>query len=227
MKAGTVVGMAVAVLALILAIAALATAPEGADELKPEIAALKGEMARVSSELRELGASLDKLADRISRLQRACAKAPAPAGVDDEKVREILRDEMRAQFERFRRDRGDRGDRAGRGGRGGRETPEALRERVGLDEEKAEQLTQIQTRLREGIGSIWREGRDRGRDKNMELMRALQKKAEEEIAKLLTPEEMEKYRELMNRGGRGRGRRPHGGEEDHPAAEEDAGDAAF
>jgi len=224
MKAATVVGVLVGALALLLAIVALTTAPEGADEVKPQIAALRGELAGVSSRLDELDARLAKMAERISRVGRAVAKAPAPAGqVDEDRVREILRDEMRALSDRFRRGARGRGDR--------NVSADVLRDQVGLDQEKAEKLVQIRTALREGIGNIWREGRDRGREKNMELMRELQKKAEEEIAALLTDEEMEKYRKLTDRGGRGgregrdRGRRDR--EEGHPAHEEGGGGDAF
>ena len=245
MKALPVMSMAVAVVALILALVALATAPEGAGEVRSETAVLGRVLEGVSSRLGEaetrldaldeLDARLGKVSRETSRLgrsltaarERAAGPAPERAQVDEARLRELVREEMGAQVEQFRR---------GMRGMGRRDvSAQALREGVGLEQEKAERIAQIRRRMREATRNIWREGRDRGHDKNIELMRELQKKAEEEIAEFLTPEEMGKYRELINRGGRGRrggregrGRERHGGEKDRPAGEEGGGgDDAF
>ena len=221
MRAVTAVGMLVAALALILAIVALARMPEGAEEVRPEMAALRKELGGVSSKLGELDARLEELSTRTRRLQLPLAKARAPAvEVDPDKVREILRDEMRVQFERLR---------GGMRGRGGRDvSADALRGRVGLDEEKAGSVAQIREKLSKDTRAVWRENPGGNREENVKRMRELQKKAEEEIANLLTPEEMKKYREYTSRRGRGRrGRDRRGREEGRREGEEAGGGDVF
>lgn len=226
-KTLSLAGIAVGTLALILALVALlTTGPEEADGAKQEVAALKTELgelkddlARMSSDSNEASMKLAKLSGRTAALEREVAAAPkrgaeepaAPAEVDEEKQRELVgelvRDEMqrgmREMMERFR------GGMAGRRGRG--TTPEALREELGLDAEKAEQIAQLHQKMGEGIRNIWRENTGGDREKNVELMNELRRKIEEETAKLLTPEQLEKYKEMQERGRGGRRRGPRGG----------------
>ena len=132
-------------------------------------------------------------------------------------MREILREEQRAMFDRFRRDRGGR--------RGGDNRTE-LQQRVGLDEAKSQQVAGILDKEREEIGNIWRTNAGGDRDKNTELMRAVQAKTNEEVAKALTPEELEKYKQWrQERENRGfRGRRDRGDRGDRGQREEGGGE---
>ena len=124
---------------------------------------------------------------------------------------------MRAQFERMR---------AGRGGQqGGQQRGDApdmsaagIGKRIGLDEEKAAKLAQIYKKRSDGIGDIWRNNRGGTREKNIALMREAQKKNDEQVAGLLTAEQIKEFKKMQDearrartrgRGGRGgRGRRP-------------------
>lgn len=246
MKKVPMAGLVVGVIALLLVLVALVSRPEGADDvraelpaLKKDLSGLKGQVAKassgsgeVSAQVQELRAELRKLSVRTVRLERALAAAaerPAPgaavqAGLGEERVREILREEMQAQMARFA------GGRGAPGGGGRQDTPTALRETVGLDEKKAEQVAQIYQKMSEDVRNIWRENRGGDRDKNVELMRELQKKTEGEIAKLLTAEEMEKYRQWQqSRSRRGRrGGRDRGGRREEPAPRaQPAGEGVF
>ena len=62
--------------------------------------------------------------------------------------------------------------------------------------------------MTEGTREIWRQNRGGDREKNVKLMNQLRRKTDEEVAGLLTPEQMKKYKAMQNRGGgrRGRGR---------------------
>jgi hypothetical protein len=251
MKAVSLAGFVVAVLALSLAIAVLVSMPEEPDEVMAELDTLRSELdvlsglvaeassgtADVAAEIGKLNARVAELSAQTGRLAReiaAVAKEPrAPAAarlaepraaVDEEAVRELVRDELREQFERLRR----RGP-----GQGRRTTPEDLRGRVGLDEENAERVAEMLEREGERIRDIWRGNRGGGREENVELMREVQRETEAKIAEILTPDQMQKYREMREAGhqGRGRGRgpgghrehgrgRPEGGEREREPAEE-------
>ena len=147
-------------------------------------------------------------------------------------MREIAREEVRAQLARSRGGRGGETGRGAAGGRGGRDATTALRERVGLDEEKAEKVTLALRKMGEDIRDMWRENRGGGREQLRERMGKLREDSEKEIAKLLTPEEMKKYREWQTEirqrwgGGRSgrRGRRNRGGGGGGGGGGEEAGD---
>jgi len=135
MKKLSAAALAVAIVALMLALVAFLTMPEGAgnvgDELKTvsndlgglkdDIGALRGQLAKATSgagevpaQVRELSAQVDKLSDRTAALDRAvaalakrpAAAAGAPAQIDENKMRELVRNAMRAQFDRMRAARG-------------------------------------------------------------------------------------------------------------------------
>lgn len=148
MKRFAVAGLAVAVVALVLAAGALVSAPEGADDvrvdlktvtsdvdqLNADLGALKGGFAEATSaraetpgELVELGAQVEKLSGQVARLeQKLAALAERPAGqpaakvaVDEDKMRELVRNAMRAQFDQMRaRGTAARGGAAGGANRG-------------------------------------------------------------------------------------------------------------
>lgn len=231
-KTLSVAALGVGTVALILAIVALLSGPEGADDVRREVAGLETRMgelgedvAGVSSAVRETPVKLANLSRRTETLESRVASLvdrpaaePAPqtggAEVDaeggEEKLRELVREEMQAQvrtmMERFRGGMGGQGGRRGRG-----VTAESLKGDLGLDEEKAASVVELRRKVSEGIRNIWRENRDGDRAQNIELMNELRRKTDEEIAKLLTPEQLEKYKALSDRG---RGRRGRGRDRD-------------
>ncbi len=241
MKRLSAAGIAVGLLALLLAPVGCVATPEGVDGVRAELGALRKQLAKVSSspgdevlaELEELRRRLEKVSGEIELLDGAVARAadrPAAgaareAGLSEARVREIVREMIRARLARSRGAGGQagtggeagRGARAGRGGRG--MIAGTLAERIGLDEEKAEKIALALRKMGEDMRDIWRENRGGGREQIRELMRELREKSEGEIAKLLTPEELEKFREWRTEtrrrwgGGRSgrRGRRNRGG----------------
>jgi len=234
MKAFSVAGIAAGLLALVLALAALVGMPEAAQVTREDLARVGDEAKalqvrikaleekldaldkRLSGELGarigETGRTLSDLKREVSRLDKALAEGtrpaagpePAQAGaLDEARVREIVRQELQA---------------AGPGRRGPMDPGQALRDRLGLDAEKAERVSAILARMGQEMGQIWRDNRGGDRDENRRLMREVQAKAEAELAKVLSPEEMEKYRQMQEEferrfGGPPRGRgRDRGGE---------------
>lgn len=224
----SVAAIVIGLVALFLATAGLVSAPEGArdvkkktpavreglTEAKKELSALKSEVAKVSSgrnqvlgRIAELRSKVSVLSGQTARLDRTVgelAKRPAAAAagevkIDQEMVGRLMREEFRAVIERMRQARGG----------GGRPDMSAkgLRESIGLSEEKADKLAKLYKERNDAIGKIWRENRGGGREKNIALMREVQKKNEAAVAELLTPEQVKKYQDMRNRGRRG-GRRP-------------------
>ncbi len=88
----------------------------------------------------------------------------------------------------------------------------ALRRRLGLDEDTAEKLAEACRKRSEGLRDIWRTNRGGKKDAKIKLMRELRKKSDEEIAKLLTPDQLKEFEKMQDemrrprRGGRHRGR---------------------
>jgi hypothetical protein len=235
-------GFAVGTLALVLAVVALLTRPEGADDPREELAAVRGEVSALNEKLAaasvaEASASAREaeLSGRVTELERAvaefgelgraeAAEVPAdqavPAEVDEERLRELISEVAREEMRNGVREVMDR-FRGGRGGPG--MDADGLREQLGLEAEQAEKVAEFGRRMNEEIRNIWQENRGGGRDQNRELMDELRQKTEEEIGKLLTPEQMERYRAMRDeRGRRGWGRRrgrPRDG--DRPGGEPD------
>ncbi len=129
-----VAAIVVASLGLVLALVAFLGRPEGAEgvkmdlekvtadlgQLEKRIDKFRGELKQVSSarsavpaEVQELSGKVDELATRTAKLDkviadlaaRPAAAAGAPA-IDDAKMQELVRNAMRAQFERMRAGRG-------------------------------------------------------------------------------------------------------------------------
>jgi hypothetical protein len=142
----SVAALAVAILGIVVALVAFLGTPEGAegvrgeleevtanlDQLERRIDKFRGELKQVSAarsevpaEVQELSGKVKELSDRTARLDKAladlaarpAAAAGATAGIDQAKLQELVRNAMRAQFERMRR---------GRGGPGGGRTRVAL-----------------------------------------------------------------------------------------------------
>lgn len=241
MKELSVGALAAGLIALALALAALVGMPEApkvrpddlasvtskVESVEAQLKALEGKLTTIEARMKsELGArseetsrTLAELKRELGRLDRGLATisskpateggAAPQAGFDETKIRELVRQELQAA------------------GGPGRPRPfdrdALLRERLGLDGEKAEKVAEILARAAQEMGQIWRENRGGDRDRNRQLMRELQAKTEEELAKVLSPEEMEKYRQMreelearVERFGRGRGR-DRGGEAPPPA----------
>jgi hypothetical protein len=246
-----VAGVVVGILALSLSSAALVSRTGGEDlgprlealgtsvsALEGRIDSLRGEVADAamsggaSEELAALNARIGRAESGVARLGRSLAEIPkvaeAPARgaeIDTDKLREIARAEIKATFDRFR----ERGM-AGRGGDQAdrRDPTQSLREDVGLTEKVAANVNGIRRKMGEEIGGIWRENRGGDRDANRKLMEGVFKKTEGEIAKVLTPEQMGKYRTWneAQRRNRGHGRRPP--QREQPREEERPDDnAAF
>jgi len=229
MKAVAAIGVILGVIALILAAMAFKVAyknDESIKTLKAESTASreKGVVPPAGSDLRDI--LRQELAHLSGQVAALAATPKAPAGnepqITEERVREIVREEaqtaMRGLF--------GRAPMVGGGALGGpADFAQRLRDRVGLDEQKAAQVAPIVQKAVEEIGNIFRENRGGGRDQNVALVQEQTKKTEEEIAKILTPEEMEKFKAAgiwgrqggapdagfgRNRGGRGGAQEPAG-----------------
>ena len=232
MKQLPVAGVVAGILALFLSSAALFSSPGGGEELGQRLAslnesvsALKGridsleaDVASITAKSGDASKAVTDLSARVAGAEAGVARvgrsleglpdAPAAggAGVDPDKLREAVQAEIRAAFDRFRQQAGGRG--------GDRRDPaQSLREDVGLTEDVTAKVTDIRQKMRDEIGRIWRENRGGDRDANRKLMEEMFRKTEGEIAKVLTPEQMEKYRAWNEeqRRNRGRGRGPGGG----------------
>lgn len=233
---------AVGTLALVLAVVGLLTRPEGADDvrqeldtLREEVGALEGKLAAASLAEASASARAAELSGRMTELERAVAdlgelsraavaEVPAgpvePAEVDEERLRTLISEVAREEMRNGAREMMDR-FRGGRGGRG--VDADGLRERLGLEAEQAEKVAELSRKMSEEVRNIWRENRGGGRDQNRELMAELRRKTDEEVGKLLTPEQMERYKAMQDeRDRRGRGGR-RGGRRDRerPGAEPD------
>ena len=225
----------VGLIALLFSTAALVAMPEGADKVKADVAALDGQLRsaagdmdglrtelgklpsgadETSGRLEHLRSKLVRLSERTAKLEGAVAEAetrPVAAGaavkIDEEMVGRIMREETRTRMDRMRQTMRDRMRRE--------TSPERFQERLGLNKEKAAKLSELYRARTDSIGKIWRENRGGNREKNIALMREVQKKNDAATAELLTPEELKKYQEIRNSMRRGmRRRRPS-----RPAAE--------
>jgi len=228
MKPVAAIGVILGVIALILAAMAFKVAAKNDADIKAlrtESAAMKAscEMPRGSSQegssskdVAQLKAQFSQLSEQLASLAAAPKASAAGAAIGEDRVREIVREEaqaaqaaMRARFQAG----GAGGGGAAPAGGGGAPADYAqrLRDRAGLDEQKAAQVAPIVQKAAEEIGNIFRENRGGGRDQNVALVQEQRQKAEDEIAKILTPEEMDKFKagEIWgrqrggNRGGRG------------------------
>ncbi|MHC4503124.1 MAG: FecR family protein [Planctomycetota bacterium] len=87
-----------------------------------------------------------------------------------------------------------------------------LRQRLGLDEDTARKLAELCRKRSEALRDIWRTDRGGKKDAKIKLMRELRKKSDEEIAELLTPDQLREFEKTQDelrrtrRGGRHRGR---------------------
>ena len=226
----SVAAVVVGLIALFLACVALVAAPEGTGDVRADLAGVKEDLATAGKELvtlkggiaklssgpdetlarvQELRSKVSELSQRTARLDRAVAEAaqrpaaglPTQVKVDEEMVGRLLREEIRSRFAQMR------GPAAGQGRPD--MSAKGLREGLGVSEEKAAKLAKVYKERTDSIGKIWRENRGGARDKNIALMREVQKKNDAAVAELLTPEEIKKYQEMRNRGRRGpQGRRP-------------------
>lgn len=186
--------------------------------------------------LKSLAARLSELAVKLERPAAAIAdrtdvpaekSAPATGSTPDAQlvltVREAVREELKAQVEKLRGQFGAFAGGAGAGFGGNRATPggqgnagagtdmaASLREKAGLDEAKAKEISEMLAKTREEVRNLYRDNQGGGREQNQAKMQELQKKGEEELAKLLTPEQLAKVKELIqqgrNRGGRDQNR---------------------
>jgi len=103
---------------------------------------------------------------------------------------------------------GSKKGKKGRGGRG-RFDPAAMAERLGLSEEQSAKLKTAFDEMR----STFRKMRENG-GFDMEKMRGVRSAFEKTLKDLLSPEQLEKFKEMRRsgrRGGEGRGRRGEGG----------------
>jgi TolA-binding protein len=227
--AAVVVGM----LALVVAIVAMLSTPDAPPDPSPQIRALDEKLTDALVKIRDLKeASVQRedaerdLAAQLSRMERRVADlADRPrAQVDQDAVREALRNEVRAQWDRFRGP--DRG--------GPENEADALQKAAGLTPEKAEKVLALRREVTEGIRNIWRENKGGDREGNMKLMNELRENVEKRIAELLTPEEREKVNALQHghRGGQmgnprwGRGGWDRRGRGDRRKGDERGGNAA-
>lgn len=219
----------VGLIALLFSTAALVAMPEGPGKLKAKVAALDGDVRSASRSMDGLSAELGKLpsgadetsgrlehlrsklvaaSERTAKLERAVAEAearPAAAGaavkIDEATVARLVERETRSRFDRGREAMRDRIRQE--------TSPERFQERLGISKEKATKLSELYRGRIDSIGKIWRENRGGNREKNIALMREVMTKSDAEVAELLTPEELKKYKEARDRMRRGmRGRRP-------------------
>jgi phage shock protein A len=223
--------VAVAVLALIVAVASLLSAPTevAAQRVTPapdarltnEVTALQDSLKSCETSLGSTRQELAKIATRLAALEARTTEANetvAKPEIDTDMVRALLREEIQAQMDRFRGPGGDPRQQA----RG----PEAIAERLGVDQETADKIAAIQQSVTEQVRDIWRENKGGDRDGNMRLMNEVREKVEAEIATLLTPEQMEMLRQMDpgagrrpgGRGGRGGNRGGNRGNDAEPAA---------
>jgi len=218
----------VGLIALLFSTAALVGMPEGPDKVKAEVATLDGDVRsatrgmdglrtelgklpsgadETSGRLENLRSKLVTLSERTAKLERAVAVAearPAAAGaavkIDEETVGRIIREQTRARFDQARQNMGDRIRQE--------TTAERFQERLGLNKEKATKLSELSRGMIDSIGKIWGENRGGNREKNIALMREAISKGDAAAAKVLSPEELKKYKDLRNSMRRGGGRRP-------------------
>jgi chromosome segregation ATPase len=176
------------------------------DDLSARMTTLATEQTRTKNNLEDLATKVQEISDRLKKVDEQLAQlgkgqapAAAVAAMDDEKIRGIVRQEMQAQNGRGR----------GQGqGRQREDTRTTLKTRIGLDDDKTEKVAQVVDKLGEDIRNVWQTNRNGDRDQNVARMQELQKTADEQVAGMLTPDELEKYKqwqgEQRNRGGQGR-----------------------
>ena len=172
-------------------------------DLSARMTTLATEQTRTKNNLEDLTTKVQEISDRLKKVDEQLAqlgKGQAPVtAMDDEKIRGIVRQEMQAQNGRTR---------AQGQGRQREDTRTTLKTRVGLDDDKTEKVAQVVDKLGEDIRNVWQTNRNGDRDQNVARMQELQKTADEQVAGMLTPDELEKYKqwqgEQRNRGGQGR-----------------------
>ncbi|MBA2481265.1 MAG: hypothetical protein H0V44_11435, partial [Planctomycetes bacterium] len=119
------------------------------------------------------------------------AAAPATA-IDDARVKELVRAELQEQMTQMRNRFG--GGQGGQGGPGGRapQMPQvdaaAVKEQLGLDDEKSEKVAQLVGEYRTAVREIWTKGGDR--ETNTAAMEQARVQAETKASQFLTPEEV-------------------------------------
>jgi len=234
MKHLPVVGIVVAILALGLSTAALVAGSGGGDDLTVEltrlgdsISALDGRVSALNEKIGSLAegratsaTTLSGLRERVEkteaearRLQKALSDlsdAPAAvAGLEPEKLTEIVKKEMEAAREEREKEQADRRQRG---------MIDWAKKEFDIDEEKAAKVAEVQRKTWEKSRPLWREHRG-DRDAMQKAMKELWDAAGKEMAEFLDEDELDRYQGWRKRmeermGGRGRGGR--GGNRDNP-----------
>jgi hypothetical protein len=128
----------------------------------------------------------------IAHVREQLAQPATAAAMADDQVKEVVRSELRDQMARFRQSFG--------GGNNGRsqqpEDPQAtqreLIDTVGVDQAKAEKLTQLMDQNRTAIREIMRNGESW--EQNATKVQAERDKLEAQAAEMLSAEEVVKYK---------------------------------
>jgi len=238
MKYVPVAGIVIAILALCLSTAALVAGSGGGDDLTAELTALGDNVSDLGDRVSALNekiaslseaqgaspATLSSLRERVEktetearRLEKALSDlsdSPAVvAGIEPEKLTEIVKKEMETAREEREKEEGDRRQRG---------MIDWVKKEFDIDEEKAEKVADIQRKTFEKSRPLWRE--HRGDENAMrKAMKELWDGTEKEMAAFLDEEELGRYQEWRKKmeermGGRGnRGDRGgRGGNRDKP-----------
>jgi len=227
MKHLPVVGIVVAILALGLSTAALVAGSGGGDDMTAEltqlgdsISALDGRVSALNEKIASLSEAqaaspetLSSIQERVEkteaearRLEKALSDlsdAPAAvAGLEPEKLTEIVKKEMETAREEREKEQADRRQRG---------MIDWAKKEFDIDEEKAEKVADIQRKTWEKSRPLWREHRG-DRDAMHKAMKELWDNAGKEMAEFLDEDELGRYQEWRKKmeermGGRGRGGR--------------------
>jgi len=233
MKHLPVVGIVVAILALGLSTAALVAGSGGGDDMTAELtqlgdslSALDGRVSALNEKIASLAEAqaaspqtLSSIRERVEkteaeamRLEKALSDlgdAPAAvAGLEPEKLTEIVKREMEAAREEREKEQADRRQRG---------MIDWAKREFDIDEEKAAKVAEVQRKTWEKSRPLWREHRG-DRDAMHKAMKELWDNAGKEMAEFLDEDELGRYQEWRKRmeermGGRGRGGR--GGNRDN------------
>ncbi len=225
MRALSAFALILSLIAIVLAGMSLAKPPPPRpdDQRAPQAPPPPANDARIIA-AEDRAAALEKrvasLAADVARLTAAKAEAPvaassgAPAvagdAAGDDHIKAVVQAELQAQMQKMRAQWG------GGGGQGGPPPIDAnaIKQQLGVDDTKAEQLSKLANDLRATTRDIFRQNKGGDRDGNMKLMAEERTKAEAKAAEILSPEEMTKLKALLDQQRGPGGRR--GGPQDPP-----------
>jgi chromosome segregation ATPase len=213
----------------------LARLNSGISALDARVTSLKEDIASASKGSADASTTLSSLRKRVGNAEAEAASAkkaladlpeaaPAVAGVDDEKLGEIIKKEITNNRENREKEQADRRQRG---------MIDGIRDGLGVDEEKAAKVAAVQRKTWGKMRDVWRNAQG-DREAAQKGMAKLWDDAETEMAEFLSEEELGKakeWRKRMEQWGRGRGNRGdrnnRGGDRKEPKPERDDDPVAF